>query len=259
MTNSESGTRPGTRNRAYSLLVRIAIIAIPAIPILLFFLLGGYVTGEEFSPDDFSRRRFSYNQMPLFKINIWGIGYEDTTPVLEQALLNDGFIGIGTAPPIKNWDLVGDSWTNELSPDLDAGLLCRVLDIKDHSNNSVWFAFNEDHPKLAAVFWPIIADMARRGLYIDASELMLRGVDLQEADADAYLSDVKQTSVFAFNRLGEEKFAEGDYIGAAEIFARSIEIQPSKEAYLGRSKSYQKLGKNRESKDDELAAQKFDQ
>ena len=262
MTNTESEarpieTRPIRKSRTYSLLARMAIIAILSVPVLLYFGLGGYMTGEEFSPDDFSRRRFSYNQMPFFKINLWGIGYEDSTPVFAQTLLNDGLLGPGTAPARKNWDLIGDSWTNQLSPDLDASLLCKVLDIKDHTNNSVWTDFNDEHPKLAAKFWPIIANMARSGLYIEASELMLLGVGLQEADRESYLSEVKQTSTMAFNRLAEEKFADGDHASAVEIFDLSIEIQPTKDAYLGRSKCYQKLGKNQESKDDKLAAQKI--
>ena len=39
-------------------------IAVIVVPFLFYLIIGGRVDGEEFSPDDFSRRYFSYNIMP---------------------------------------------------------------------------------------------------------------------------------------------------------------------------------------------------
>ena len=149
----------------------ILTIALASIPLLLFFGFGGWVAGEEFSPDDFSRRRFSYNVMPLFGITLRSVRYSDSTPVFEQSLDEDL---IGKARPIKKWHLISDYqfsldyWftSSAPSPDFDAGLLCGVLDIKDENNESIWINWNQDHPDLAKELWPIAADMALSLIHI---------------------------------------------------------------------------------------------
>ncbi len=201
--------------------------------------------------------------MPLFGITLRSVRYSDSTPVFEQSLDEDL---IGKARPIKKWDLISDYqfsldyWftSSAPSPDFDAGLLCGVLDIKDENNESIWINWNQDHPDLAKELWPIAADMARRGLYIELSEIMLKGVGLEKDDSDQFMAFVEESGSNALNELADENFNQSNFQEAADIFSRSIEIQPSKRAFLGRAKSYRNLGDKTKSETDELAAQKFD-
>ena len=235
----------------------IFAIVVIAVPLLSFFGLGGWTTGEEFSPDDFSRRRFAYNEMPLFKITLRGIRYEDITPVFEQSLQVDKLITDNST--IKQWDLVSDSWTALRSPDVDAGLLTGVLDIQDNNYESIWTIWNEDHSELAADLWPIIASLARLRLYIDASEILIKAIDLDKSGRDEFRQFAFDRSVSALNDLAAQRATDGAHEEAESIYSKSIEIAPGKAALQGRAAIYKELGQDEKSDRDIQAAAELDQ
>ena len=97
--------------------------------------------------------------------------------------------------------------------------------------------------------------MARRGLYIELSSIMIKGIGLQKEGRDKYLEFVNESSTNALNQLGNQKFVDGEIEEAMRIFSRSIEISPTKDAYIGRAKCYHSLGDATKSEDDEKAAE----
>ena len=127
---------------------------ISLVALLIFLLLfGGYlsvagiVSGEEFSPDDFSRRHFSYNVMPIFGVEIRGLSHQNSASVLEQTLITDNWITPITKTP-QTWHLVHDSISKTSSPDFDASILVKLLERSDSDDNQVWQIWTDDHLSL---------------------------------------------------------------------------------------------------------------
>ena len=212
---------------------------------LLVLLFGGEVNGEEFSPDDFSRRSFSYNVMPFFKVCLRGIEYQDRTPVFEQTLLSDGYLGeiAKKLDGSKQWHLVYDSASDPKSPDFDAKLLVRFLELKNTQFESIWMKWNDDYPELAAKFWPVVADMARNNLYVELTDIMARAVSLTEHDILDFENFIDQHASSAFCRLADRLKNDGDFMDALEQYKKSLDLMPSKRAALGKRDCLQMLDK----------------
>ncbi|MEM9409573.1 MAG: hypothetical protein AAGA30_00540 [Planctomycetota bacterium] len=216
------------------------------------FVMAGWVEGEEFCPDDFSRRNFSYNAVPLLGIVVRGMKYEDSTPVFEQNLFSDGFLG--TPPPVKTWHLVSDSVSDNRSGDFDARFLCRILDITNEEREIIWIRWNEDFPKLAKKFWPLIADLARSNRYIDASKIMLQASSITHDDVTQFESQMNQIAADSFLNAATDLLQESEFKKAIPLFSKSINHNPTKAAYLGRSECYSNTGEAEKSLSDQEKA-----
>jgi hypothetical protein len=131
----------------------------------------GLTTGEEFSPDDFSRRRFFYIRPSWLPITLSGIRYESTTDPVSRLLLVDRHL-VPLQTPQKHWDLVQDNRMPSDSVAYDARILCRYLDLVDSDGLHIFERWTMEHPEHAAVFWPEVARVARAGRYRDVSLLM---------------------------------------------------------------------------------------
>lgn len=255
----------------------LGISLVLGIPFLMYLYIGGQVVGEEFSPDDFSRRRFSYNVVPFLNVCISGIEYRDQTSVFAQNLLNDGYLreigearvedenpsavvedassgsenvaadqttGLGKTtkqPAAKRWHLVEDSASNLQSRDFDAKLLVRFLDLTDSEYESIWIIFNEDYPGLADEFWPIVADMARNYLYVELTEIMARATKVNRENISDFETFMRRHASQAFEKLANEKTAQGDLQMARELEEKSNQVS------LGRKTSKPETNTNAES------------
>ena len=244
------------QRKSYNGLWIAVSIALVCVPVFLYLYFSGWVYGEEFSPDDFSRRRFSYNSMPFFKITVKGIEYDDMTPVFEQTLFADGLIG--KANPVKRWHLISDSISVQDSPDFDAKLLARILDLKNENNDSIWIAWNENYPHLAKRFWPIIADLARENLYLDVADIMQNAIGLDKANVDKFSVALEEMSSEAFCRKGRNLLNDKENKKAIDCFSKSIDILATKQALEGRAEAYKTIGENDKSAADLDAAKKLD-
>lgn len=220
-------------------------VTVVALPFLFYLIIGGRVDGEEFSPDDFSRRYFSYNIMPIFKICLRGIEYHDKTPVFEQTLLADGYLGknVANSDSTRSWHLVYDSASDLESRDFDARLLIRFLDLLDDQYESIWIKWNEDYPQLANSFWPIVADLARNYLYVELTEIMARARVLSDDQIDEFEQFMLAKASTAFLNLAEQRKADGDFKGALELYQNSNDLLPSQRAAAGRVQCLDQLGK----------------
>lgn len=218
------------------------------LPFLVYLYIGGLVTGEEFSPDDFSRRHFSYNIVPFFNICRSGVEYHDKTPVFDQTLLNDGLLGeigegkgktdtdmatldqdaknVTVAAIQKRWHLIRDSASDAESRDFDANLLIRFLDLVDSEHESIWIKFNEDHPELANEFWPIVADMARYYMYVELTDIMARAVTIDAESVDEFRIFMKSHASNALNSLATKKKDAGDLESARVLYKKSRFLVP---------------------------------
>lgn len=244
------------KGRGSGIVWAILSIVLLCIPAGIYLYVSGWVSGVEFSPDDFSRRSFHYNEMPFFGVSVRGISYDDSTPVFEQTLLNDGLI-VDPNRPVKRWHLVSDSWSDIDSPDFDARLLCQFLDLRNELSESVWIKWNEDHPEFAKEFWPVIATLARENLYLDVSELMLKAEGLGKSDVDEFRQFMLDWSIAALNKKANSLLTDGESVSAVEVYTRSIEIEPRREALLARSQCYFEIGETEKGDQDTAAIEKL--
>ncbi len=169
------------------------IFLVFAIPFGLLILIGsGSRSGEEFSPDDFSRRSFTYNRVPGLGWVLRKKRHMDLTGPLERNLISSGLIVPATNDP-KVWHLCddfSDSFPSKAVPiDYDSRLLTGYLDLESSSGGSYWDQWNDDHPQVAKVLWPMVADLARKNCYLGIPDLM-RAAMAMESD-----------QVTEFNRL----------------------------------------------------------
>ncbi len=242
-----------TAKKSYNGCWTLFAIAGCAIPFGIFLFWFGNISGEEFSPDDFTRRRFHYNKMPLFGIVVQGIKYDDTTPVFEQTLFADGFLG-KTTNGNQAWHLISDNTSDQDSPDFDAKYLTAYLDLVDDTNISIWDQWNRKYPNLAVEFWPIIAGLARESLYLDASDLMLNAMSLQPSDLSTFEYELKKKAVAALKAKADQAMSDQNYQDAVRLHSRVIEIEPNRESFLSRANGYKNLGDEEKYRSDKKAA-----
>jgi hypothetical protein len=212
------------------LLIGLLIFLLIGTLFFLTLLSSSFVAGEEFSPDDFSRRRFHYFQLPLVKWVIRGIDYEDCTSDMERSLSTEGWIS-STPPTI--WHLSRDG-SGLLQPaESDARFLVDLLNLKSQQPEYVffWQEWNEKYPALAGVLWPLVANLARDEMYLAIPELMLMAVDIRadgaapsletfEGQLRLYLAEVYQRFADIDRAAGRTARADARAQRAAEYLSQ---------------------------------------
>ena len=136
---------------------------------LLATLMFGAVGGEEFCPDTFSRRSFLYYELPLVGLQITPIRRRDETQDLEKHLTKHNYVPSGKAAP--QWHLVNSMRSGVSRVRGDAAILCEYLDANADKRDSYWKAWTEQHPELAKILWPAVAQTASRKLYFFVPDL----------------------------------------------------------------------------------------
>ena len=172
------------------IVVLVLLLAIPPLGLILFSI--GQMFGEEFSPDDFSSRSFSYNHIPWLNMTIAGIEYEDSTSVLAQELRRDGWIPTTNHSP-QRWHLASDLHQPESSRDYDARFLLDFLKLPN-----VWSTFNQEHPDKAKVFWPAVAHLARNEMYVYVPSVMQLGLSHGEYSLEAFTNELNRLVAKAY-------------------------------------------------------------
>ncbi len=126
----------------------------------------GLVEGEEFSPDAFRRRKFSYYQLPMFQLQITPVNRvdvpQDVDEMIAKAIKAPGINSTSNTWEISKLLLPGGkiSWEGE------SKILCDYLDLKNSEKSWIWEKWADKHPDMAKALWPIVADVARKGMYI---------------------------------------------------------------------------------------------
>lgn len=246
--------------KAWLLCAFVGLLMLTPIALFVFFF-SGLMVGEEFSPDDFTRRRFSYNVVPVINYTFQGIEYVDSTPVLEKTLVADGLIptpaGGVTAP--RTWHLISDSKTPvELSNDFDAGILCQYLDLKNREGENVWVVWNSKHPKLAAEFWPVVQKLAQNDVYWAIPPIMRQALALEKESDPVFSDTLSRTAARGYIEAARECQSEGDHARAIRLFSFAIGHEPGPAAFRGRAESYRQTGDLDKSRADEQQADLHD-
>ncbi|MFO7905836.1 MAG: tetratricopeptide repeat protein [Planctomycetota bacterium] len=201
----------------------------------------GLVTGEEFSPYTFQRRIYSYHELPLIHLQISPVTREVQRHPLEEMLFQEHVPRPKSAS--QRWDLVaarrgGSPWRQG-----EAQILCQYLDARTPDNNGArfWKTWTSEHPTLANILWPAIAQLARRQLYacipplFNAAQSNRTPKEFQET-LDGLLSR-------CYQRVATIEMELGHWEEALELYRAALNHQPTnKKSLQGQAKCYQKLG-----------------
>ena len=170
MSEQDSNESKSSKGRIGILLALLGLML--ATPFALLILLGmGQLHGVEFSPDDFSRRSFSYNQMPLTGWVVFKKKYENETTDLEKSLTATRLVPAVVLKE-KRWHLISEFGSKVISHECDARFLTDYLDKYDDDGGNYWDTWNSDYPKCAKVFWPEVAELARDQMYLKVADIM---------------------------------------------------------------------------------------
>ncbi len=135
--------------------------------VALVISIFGRCSGEEFSPHDFTRRGFLYFRIPLVKLQVTPVYRSKRSSALVGHLQSNKLV----AATSRNWQLVS-LHTGVADPYVaDPMILCRYLDQRDAQYDLTWLKWSSDHADLAHVFWPVVARVARAGLYVTMPRL----------------------------------------------------------------------------------------
>jgi len=191
-----------------NLWVYLLILFLVVLPLLIAEFYGCTVSGNEFSPDDFTARRFSYRRSPLSG-TLRSKRSNNTVELGCDSIVADGYITVVNSNP-KQWDLYSEDMLlgNQLSQDFDARFLTRFLDY----NAEQWTI---SYPEKAALLWPEVATMAREGLYLYLPEIMLDAIPDYYADPgdrtiEEFKSDMKTKFADAYRLAAKVANANGD-------------------------------------------------
>jgi len=170
--------------------VIVTVIGVP----IAFLTLSAYgeKSGVEFSPDDFSMRRFDYCNLPYINWTRRGIKYVDYTDAIASTLVADGWIRRTGRTP-KRWHLISESGSNfsgtRVPAACDARFLTDYFSFSNRDGENSVSQWTDENPNAAKVFWPEIAEMARDELYLPIPNVMEFILDYYKPDEDDDFQD----------------------------------------------------------------------
>lgn len=214
----------------------------------------GRVEGEEFSPDDFTRRRFHYFELPIVGFKVTPIHRQSTTGELEKQLLKKKFLARRKVKAEdKQWDLVHIARGVRPASEGDSTILCDYLDLRGDNGDLLWLKWTEAQPALAKILWPAVADAARRELYIITPDLLELGKSTP--DEASFREQLSGLLAGKYRDFGIAQHKLGNHEAAVELLTASLKWRPGDPQTLStRADAYDALGKKDLAAQDSAAA-----
>jgi len=151
--------------------------------VLVIVVIGGTIvlgtsshSGEQFSPDGFQRRRFSYYE--AFGVRLTATDYFNSTGNLELDLVKKKWItSTGKKPKDKDWVTV-TMLTQGTIYKSDAAILIDYLDMSNATGAIDLDRWSQANPGYAALMWPEIQKAAEGNMYILIPDILHHMLDL---------------------------------------------------------------------------------
>ncbi|PQO31095.1 hypothetical protein C5Y96_12110 [Blastopirellula marina] len=161
-------------------MMRVFIIVVI---VLVIVVIGGTIllgtsshSGEQFSPDGFQRRRFSYYE--ALGMRLTATDYFNNTGNLELNLVKNKWItSTGRKPKDKDWVTVS-MLTQGTFYQSDAAILIDYLEMSNATGAIDLDRWNQANPGYAAVMWPEIQKVAEGNMYILIPDILHHMLDL---------------------------------------------------------------------------------
>lgn len=206
----------------------MAFIAI----VVFLFVVGiyGQVAGEEFSPQKFTMRRFSYAQIPLLRIQVWPVKFSNvntTEDALAQYIrrstrTNNVASRIRRSP--ARWDIVTlrEAGSDEYRG--DASILTNYLQQPGAVGLESWLDWTKANPKLAGELWAVVMELANADLYVVVPDVLEAARNLDASNFGVQLRKIAATECRAIANAHNQS---GDSKRATSIltFAKRIESE----------------------------------
>lgn len=259
-TTSQQSSRRGSSSQGHLIGFAAIGLIISGVVTAVLTSLFGYVDGEEFSPENFTRRAFSYYRLPIVGIQITPITRTDRTNDLESHLTKQKLVTeIPTTDDKRRWDLVvartGLPANRRVFTQGEAQILCSYLDV-EIDGKSFWLDWSEKHPEAAKILWPAIAKLARQELYVFVPPLLVvaRGI----TDGADFQQQVDSLLAQKYIELAKTQQQLGKHATAVELYDEAITHAPQNaEAFSGRASSHTSLGQTDRASADLTEAKKF--
>jgi hypothetical protein len=226
---------PASSQSERSLLQRITVWLVTLLCTVLvcsfLVLLFGQVSGTEFSPNRFRRRRFDFLQIPVIKLQISPVMRDDATNELEKYLRRKGLIT--QRATVNRWDVVSRTSGSMLQQG-DANILIRYLDLKNEDRKFLWLEWTKQHPELAAPFWAAVHEAAVLQAYFFVPELFELAAASEGQDADQFVRALDDLLADHYARLAEDVRQLGQLEWADRYYAAALEHDPENESLRSR-------------------------
>ena len=264
MSSSSTGSPASGDGRRSVWRLRIGVGALVLLAGGLIFLIAvimrGFVMGQEFSPDRFDRRFFSYYEIPLIRLQLTPISRSPMTSDLETHLQTNKYVPKPISAKTR-WHRVtvgrvGSIWNGE------ASILCTYLDTQV-GEDPLWLAWTKQHPKLAKEFWPEVVRLARRNRYKflpDLFDLAAQATSSEDpvTGTAQFHSQLNRTLARNYVQLAQTHVELDNHKRAVIDFTYALDHDPKNVAALrGRSYSYVALGESEKARADRQQAAKL--
>lgn len=206
----------------------------------------GLVHGQEFSPGAFQRRSFLWYELPLIGIQLTPIVRNNSTNDLEQYVTQQKWVLEQQTGP-TSWDLVrGSRGGGPREVEGEAAILCAYLDSQNADKELVWLKWSKEHPELAAVLWPHVAQLAREELYIHVPRLFRLALAGQDAtqlshELTAAMVDAYTRQALLMEQVGAPDLARGLREKAQELKLLPATSQSRRSLPIGRTEPLEEV------------------
>lgn len=131
---------------------------------VVFVWAFGSVYGTEICAETLERRSYFYLEIPLVGVQIRGVTRTDVSGELQKHLASSNLV---TAPPAnqKTWHAIHSGRGMFAMRTGDPILVVRYLDARNASHELAWLEWSKANPKVAAVAWKGVTDLAVAGKY----------------------------------------------------------------------------------------------
>jgi hypothetical protein len=190
----------------------------------LAVLIGGSVSGTEFSPHTFCRRHFYYFRLPIVQLQVTRTQVNSTAGILACSTSITSHMP-GAVPQNVRWDLIQYSVSSRPFPEGDAAILMKYLDARESDGSYFWENWTNDNASLAKVLWPTIQQLAIHECYFAIPEIMEHALTKPTAtDLSNLITKVSHQSA----AIRAQAFvAEGEPRAASALLDWAISLGPS--------------------------------
>ena len=170
--------------------ILVLLFALFAIPMLIS---NTSISGEEFSPQLFQKRKFAYRRFPGTKIRISNTKLSPASSPSSKSILSHLSSGVQTEWHVSTVQQGG--YFQELGPKI----LIDYLQSTNADGSNIWDAWSFQNPSLASVLWPIVQQVASRELYFCIPDL------LRNADSQLDMNTMKKSLLIVCTHAAKAK------------------------------------------------------
>ncbi|MCC9600872.1 hypothetical protein LOC67_09865 [Stieleria sp. JC731] len=240
MSTSVSSSKQRPKRRRPGSPRRILITVSATLSVLLvagIVMFKGNVKGIEFAPSHFQTREFSFYEVPFLEIQLSPIRRNLISDKVSSYLRSNSLISTPRGKPPTEWHIVSIS-RGPTSQQQIASLLTESIWVGDFRGSHYWVQWNTDHPKRAAVLWPIVQRLALRQLYVLIPPLLQIARSLPgDDDANSFQQAIDKFLIAESAELTKDLRLANREDLANEILHETIGDYPESQTLLSLQKS----------------------